>query len=457
MNLEQSIFKSYDIRGLYPQELNQEAAGLIAQTFLKMVSDKLDKPIKSLKIVVGRDIRKASEPLSQTVIKTFLAYGVQVDNIGLVSINDYYFACGYYKYDAGIMATASHNPPEYGGFKMVIRGRLPEAIEFISGQELYARLRNLDFPLAAEKVSGKLNDKEVWDDHLRHVLSFIGPTEIKPFKVVVDNGNGMNSIFLSKLLPKLPGEFVPMFFEPDGRFPNRPPNPLAAGAAQAASQKVLAAKADLGFIFDVDGDRMFLVDEQGNFIAGDQVLLMMIKPMLKKYPGAGIAYNLICSKAVPELIEKLGGRTLRSEVGYRNVARHMMEEGGIMSGEVSAHFAFKYNFYADSAFLALMLVLKTLSDDGRPLSQIIKENYLYARGDEINIIVDDIPAKLEKIRKYYQANIRDEIDGITVEFDRWWFNVRPSNTEPLLRITAEAENQAELKSRQEEILGILNK
>jgi len=455
MYIKKEIFKAYDIRGVYPEELNEESAKLIAHAYLKMVSEKVQKPIKTLKIVVGRDIREASAPLTRIVIETFLSYGIKVDDIGLVSINDYYFACGFYKYDGGIMATASHNPPEYGGFKMVIKGRQPNSIEFISGMELYDRLVKLVLPLNGEKIQGRLEQKNIFNEHLKHILSFVNPLELKPFKVVIDAGNGMNGLLLSKLFKQLPGDFIPMFFEPDGKFPNRPPNPLSANAPDKLSQKVLEEKADIGFIYDVDGDRMFLVDELGNFIRGDKVLLMMVKPLLIKNPGAGIVYNLICSKSVPELVEKWGGRPIRSEVGYKNCARHMLEEGGIMSGEVSGHFAFKGNYYADSAFIAFLLVLKTLSDDGRKLSEILKEYSLYARGDEINIKVDSLQEKLEKIRTHYKDNLKDEIDGITVEFSDYWFNVRASNTEPLLRITVEAKNQEELIKRQEEVLEVI--
>jgi len=457
MNLNPKIFKSYDIRGIYPSEINEEVAELIAQAYLKYLSQKFNKPIKDLKITAGRDVRKSSEPLMKMVIKTFLEYGASVDDLGLISINDIYFATGYYKYDGGIIATASHNPPGYGGFKMVkLNQEFPDSIEFISGQGLYQELSKITFPLNDERIPGILKQKDITEDHLRHILSFINITKIKPFKVVIDTGNGMMGILIPKIFEKLPCQLIPLFFELDGRFPNRPPNPLIEGAADKVRQKVLAEKADLGVIYDTDGDRMFLIDEQGNFIRGDMTLLLLAKAMLEKNPGVGIVYNLICSHAVPELVKKWGGKPIRSEVGYRNLAEHMRQEGGLMSGEVSAHFAFKNNFYADSGFIALVLVLQTISEDGRKLSEIIKDYNLYARGDEINIEVDDIKAELEKIRKYYKDNIKDEIDGITVEFNDWWFNVRPSNTEPLLRITVEAKNQKELRKKQEEVLNIIN-
>lgn len=455
MNLNPKIFKSYDIRGIYPSEINEEAAGLIAQAYLKFLSQKFNKPIKELKIAVGRDVRKSSGPLINEIIKIFLEYGVSVDDLGLISTNDFYFGVGFYKYGGGLMVTASHNPPEYGGFKMVTLNQEFSSIEYISGKSLYQKLMELQFPINEEKIPGILKQKDITEDHLKHVLSFIDITKIKPFKVVVDTGNGMMGILIPKIFEKLPCKLIPLFSELDGRFPNRPPNPLIEGAADKVIKKVLAEKADLGVIYDTDGDRMFLIDEQGGFIRGDMTLLLLAKAMLEKNLGAGVVYNLICSHAVPELVKKWGGKPIRSEVGYRNLAEHMRQEGGLMSGEVSAHFAFKKNFYADSGFIALVLALQTISEDGRKLSEIIKDYNLYARGDEINIEVEDIPKELKKIRSYYKENIRDEFDGITVEFADWWFNVRPSNTEPFLRITVEAKNKVELKKHQEELLNII--
>lgn len=456
MEINKKIFKSYDIRGIYPTELNKETAKLIAQTLLKIFSKKVNKPIKDLQIAVGQDNRKSSKPLTKAVIETFIEYGARVDALGLISVNDIYFATGNYKYDGGIIATASHNPSEYGGFKMVTYNQATQSIDFINGKALYEELAKINFSINNEKTKGQLRQKDIFQNHLKHILSFINSAKIKLFKVVVDTGNGMNGPMIKKIFENLPCQLIPLFIELDGNFPNRPPNPLTEGAWEKVSQKVLEEHADLGVIYDVDGDRMFLIDEQGNFIRGDMILLLLARSILKKSPGVGIAYNLICSHAVPELVAKWGGKPIRTEVGYRHLAEHMRNEGGVISGEVSGHFAFKDNFYADSGFIALVLALQTISEDGRKLSEIIKEYNIYSRGDEINIEVNDISDKLNKIRDYYKKNIKDEMDGITVEFSSWWFNVRPSNTEPLLRITVEANNKEELKKRQEEVLKVIN-
>ncbi len=475
MPINQNIFRAYDIRGIYPAELDESTAELIARAYLKILQAKSKKPFNQLKVAVARDNRQSSAPLIQVVIKVFLQSGVSVDDLGLISVNDYYFAVGYYQYDGGVMATASHNPAEYGGFKMVVLNQESrQSFFFIRGTELQQELLKLSPPDNIGEKAGILSSQDALPDHLRHILTFVDLKKIKPLKIVVDTGGGMAGLMVTRLFKKLPCSLIPLFFELDGSFSGRPPNPLLPGAWELASQKVLAVKADLGIIFDVDGDRIFLIDEMGNFIRGDMTLLLLAKVILAKSHGAespnskelsrpGIVYNLICSHAVKNLITKWGGRAIRSEVGYMNLARHMHEERGIMSGEVSGHYAFKDNFYSDNAFIALVLALQTISQDGRPLSEIIKDYCLYARGDEINIEVKSIPAKLEKIRRHYQENILDEMDGITVEFPlwpkantSWWFNIRPSNTEPLLRITVEAANQAELKKRQEEVLKVIN-
>lgn len=456
-NLDASIFKAYDIRGIYPKQINEQMVNMIAQTYLKFLSEKLNKKIKDLEVVVCRDVRESSEPIINEVVKVFLQYGVTVDDLGLASINDYYFAVGKYKYDGGLMATASHNPPEYGGCKMTIKNtEYEDSIEFISGKELYQFLQNLDFPIDDEETKGQLNKKDVFQDHIDHIFSFVDVEKIKALKVVVDTGNGMNGLLMPKIFDKLPCEFTHLFAELDGTFPNRAPNPLTDGAPDKLAQKIKELGADIGFICDVDGDRINIVDDKGRFFVGDMAMVPIIKVMLDKHPGAGIVYNLISSHSVKDLISSLGGKPIRSEVGYLNLARHMREENGIMSGEVSAHYAFKDNYYADNAFIAMLLTLQGLSEDGCKLSEIMDEATLYHKLKERNFVVDNIDLELDKIRENYKENILDEIDGITAEFDNWWFNVRPSNTEPLLRLNIEAKEKKVLDEKVEELMGLID-
>jgi phosphomannomutase len=456
MNLDKSIFKAYDIRGVYPDQLDEKTAEYIACAFLRLLEKKLNRPAEKLKIVIGRDFRKASEPLTRAAVKKFLSLGATVVDLGLISTNDYYFAMGYYGYDGGVMSTASHNPPEYGGFKLTVRNPLlPKRFEFISGQQLLGEVEQIKTLPQATSATGQLLKKDVFDKHLEHIFSFVNLDKIKPLKIVIDIGNGMTGLMIPRIFKSLPGDIIQLFSDLDADFSNRSPNPLSPGAWSQASAKVLEEKADLGVMFDVDGDRIFLINEKGGFIRGDMTLLLLAASMLKKNPGAGIVYNLICSHAVKDLVAKWGGRPIRSEVGYMNLARHMSEEDGIMSGEVSGHFAFRDNFYSDNAYIALVLALETISEDGRPLSAIIADYELYQKADEINLQVDDIAGSLDKIRQHFKDSIKDEIDGLTVEFKDWWFNVRPSNTEPLLRITVEAKTIEQLGARQKEILQIL--
>ncbi len=450
-----NILRSYDIRGVYPAEINEEAAKQIARAYLSRLSRKLNKPVSKLKLMVAHDIRHGSEPLIKAAIEVFLSYGVEVHDIGLASINDFYFATGRYKYDGGFMATASHNPPQYSGFKMTMNNpEYTDSIQFVRGKQIAAELEKINLPELAKK-SGKLKTKEISKDHLQHIFSFIDLKKIKALKIVVDSGNGMTGLMLPKIFSKLPCEFIHLFPEFDPDFSQRPPNPLADNASSAIAQKIKQEKADLGIMFDADGDRMFLLDETGKLIQSDMILLLLARLLLKRYPESGIVYNLICSHAVPELIKKWGGRPIRSEVGYVNLAHHMHHEFGIMSGELSGHYAFKNNYYADSGFIAMVLALQAISEDGRKLSEIIKDFSLYYHANEYNMAVNDINFTLDKIRYSYKKNIKDEIDGITVEFDDWWFNIRPSNTENLVRITVEAKDQAAALAHQQEILAVI--
>ena len=449
MKLNKEIFKSYDIRGIYPDELNEENAREISLLFLSLVCKRTAKEPKDLKIVIGRDIRDSSQALEKIMMETLVSKGVNIDNIGLMSVDVIYFAVGKLDYDGGVMVTASHNPGKYGGYKMVSRG-----VEWVRGVELWDHQNERkDFPNLDD---GKIKSIDVWKGYLEHIFSFIDKDKIKPMKIVVDSGNGMAGIMISKIVEFLPQiELVPLFFEPDGNFPNRNPNPLTEGAADELCKKVKEEKADLGFIYDADADRVFLIDENGKFLRGDQTLLVLMKPILKANPGVGVVYNLICSKNVRETVEKMGGKAIRSEVGYVNMGAHMKNNNGIMGGEVSAHFSFRDNYYADSGFIAFLLALESVSEDGFKLSEFIRENENWHRANEVNLSIDDKTLALNNIRENYKDNILDEIDGITIEFKDWWFNVRPSNTEPLLRVTIECRNESDIDKKVEEVLNIV--
>jgi phosphomannomutase len=393
--LQKQVFKSYDIRGIYPDELDDAGAYEIGQIFLSLICKRSGKKPEDLKIFIARDIRNSSENLCKSIIDSLVSKGVNIYDAGLVSVDVIYFAVGRYDYDGGIMVTASHNPGAYGGFKMVSSG-----VEWVRGGDLWKhREEMVNFP---DKV-GTVEQVDIWEDYLDHIFSFVDVSKIKKLKVVVDSGNGMAGIMIPKILERLPQiELIPLFFEPDGNFPNRNPNPLGDGAYQKLSEKVVLESADVGFIYDADSDRVFLVDEKGKFLPGDDVLLVLAKQIIERNPGAGIVYNLVSSKNVKEFVEKNGGRAIRSEVGYVNMGVHMKEENCIMGGEISAHFSYAKNYYSDSGYISFLIILEAMSEEGFKLSEFIKANKHWHRFPEIVLPADNMEKMLDNIRNHYK-------------------------------------------------------
>lgn len=438
MSYADSIFKAYDVRGLYPSELNEEAAYDIGRAVAALVGGR--------RVVVGRDMRVSSPSLHQALIDGLRQGGSAVDDIDLVPIDGVYFAVGKLGYDAGIMVTASHNPPEYNGFKI-----MRQHTQWVRGVEL----KQLLHAAPAQASPGTFSERDIWPDYLAHVRSFTNVAALKPLKVVVDAGNGMAGKVIPLLFQGLPFQLTPLFFELDGTFPNRPSNPAAPGAAEAASAKVRTAGADVGIMFDGDTDRVFFLDETGRFVPADVTLLLLAKEFLRREPGAAIGYNLICSRAVPEFITRWGGRPIRTAVGYVNVSQAILKQGAIMGGELSAHFSFRDNYGTDSGMVAALLVLELLSREGKPLSSLVHEYAPYAKAPEENLRVADATSVLAAVKERYHDARLDELDGVTVQYPDWWVNVRPSNTEPLLRITAEANTPELLKAKQAEVISLI--
>jgi len=445
MKVNLSIFKSYDIRGVYPRELDEKTAYKIGQVFIEYT--------KAKKVVIGQDMRLSSPALFEALAKGITAQGSDVYDIGQVPTEGMYFAVGHYNYQAGIMITASHNPKEYNGFKLIRKEG--KRVQLIRGKDMISIVKKGSSQKT--KKFGEIKELDIWQDYLNHIFSFINVNKIKPFKIVVDAGNGMAGKVIPLIERKLPVKITSLNFDLDGNFPVHPSNPLLEGAADEIRREVREKKADFGFIFDGDADRIFLIDELGNFIRGDVTILLLAKYFLEKYPGKGVAYNLICSKAVPEFIKKWGGRPIRTSVGFVNVQKGMIENDGIVSGEVSGHFAFRDNYYLDSGFIAFLVLLQTISVLGKKVSEIITELSPYTKSAEINFEVEDKEAILNKIRKHFSDGKQNYLDGVTVEYDNWWFNVRPSNTEPLVRLTIEAENQELLEEKKKELTALIKK
>lgn len=437
--IDEGIFRSYDIRGKYPDELNEEAAYAVGRAFARRAAG-----VGAKEAVVGFDMRLSGPALKKEIIRGITDEGIGVVDVGLVPIDAVYIAVGKFGFDAGLMITASHNPKEYNGFKMVLKD-----MQWIRGEELKDDVLNL--PEEISETKGEVREEDVMPRYIEHVMTFIDVEKIKKFKVVVDAGNGMAGKVMPMLEPLLPIEMIKLNFELDGNFPAHPSNPLEPASQVQITEAVKKEGADFGVIIDGDTDRLFFVDETGQFIRADVTLLILAKEFLNREPGAGIAYNLICSKVVPEKIKEWGGKPLRSKVGYVNVSTVMRENDGIMAGELSAHYSFRDNAFADSGHISFLILLQLISQDGRKLSEIASEFMTYAKGDEINIEITDKEKVIAAVKEHYADGRQDELDGLTVEYDNWWFNVRPSNTEPLLRVTIEADNEELLKEKQEEL------
>lgn len=438
--IHKSIFKSYDVRGIYPEELNEEAAYAVGRAFAIKAQAK--------EVVVGSDMRLSGPQLKEALMKGITDEGVNVKDIGLVSIDAVYSSVGIFGEKAAIMITASHNPKEYNGFKMVLKN-----MEWVRGVDLLQEVEQLS--KVVSPVKGVVGKTDIFPDYINHVLSFIQGQTIKPFNVVVDAGNGMAGKVMPLLAQHLPITIIPLNFELDGNFPAHPSNPLLPESQKGICQAVKKGKADFGVIFDGDTDRLFFIDEKGIFIPADMTLLLLAKLFLKREPGAGVAYNLLCSKVVPEMITEWGGVPLRSKVGFVNVSSVMKANNGIVGGELSAHYSFRDNAYADSGFIAFVILLSLLSEYEQPLSEIVKPFYKYFKAVELNFEIDDKDSVLQKCKETYSDGKQDFLDGLTVEYQDWWFNVRPSNTEPLLRLTIEANTENLLQEKVQELTNII--
>jgi len=451
MKINPSIFKSYDVRGIYPKELNEDSAFEIGRAFVRHTGAK--------KIVLCHDARISSPALFKALARGILAEKAFVYDGGQAPTECLYFAVGNYDFDSGIMVTASHNPKEYNGFKMLVHRSLGEggfkSIEMIRGVDLISVVENLQ-PMEDEKIETKISKKDFWKDYLNHVLDFVDLAEIVPSKIVVDASNGVGGLAVEKMQDKLSVEIVPLNFTPDGNFPNHSPNPLEKGSADKIGEEIKNQKADFGIMFDGDADRVFLVDETGKLVSADITLLLLAKHFLEKNPGMAIAYNAICSKAVPEFVKKWGGVPVRTQVGFVNVREGLVKNNGIMGGELSGHYCFKDNFYMDSGMIAFLVLLQIISKDGRKVSEIVKELSPYAKTDA-NFTVKDKDKVLEKVKEKYSDGKQDFLDGVTVEYKDWWFNLRPSNTEPILRLTVEADTQEILDEKIKELTKFIGK
>ena len=438
-----NIFKAYDVRGVYPDEINEETVYRIGRAFVEY--------LHPTTVAVGRDMRISSPSLAAALTRGLAEQGADVVALGLTTTDELYFAVGKFNYPAGIMVSASHNPKQYNGLKWCRENAI--AISSETGGDAIRDLALAgNFPTTARQ--GEVTQRDVTDDYVRHVLSFIDVAKIRPLKIAVDAGNGMAGMIVPKVFAHLPCELVPLYFELDGTFPNHPASPIEPENTEALRALVPAQRCDMGVAFDGDADRMFLVDEKGRLLGGDMVTALVSQSLLRKHPGATILYNLINSRSVPELIEREGGRAVRTRVGHSFIKAQMREENAIFGGEHSGHFYFRDNWYADSGLIAFLVVLELISESGKTVSELVAAVDRRARSGEINSEVADQQGRMKAIADHYaaQGGQVDTLDGITVSFPTWWFNLRPSNTEPLLRLNLEADTADEMAKRRDEVL-----
>lgn len=437
-----AIFKAYDIRGVYSDQLDEEATRRIGAAFARFAA--------APSIVLGRDMRVSSEPLSAAFSEGVRSQGVDVVDVGLVSTDALYFASG--RLDApGAMFTASHNPARYNGIKLCLAGAAPVGQD--TGLEEIRRLAQEGSPPAA--TGGSVRQTDVLPAFVEHVLSFVDIDKLRPFTVCVDAGNGMGGAIVPPIFERLPFKLVPLYLELDGTFPNHPADPIQVENLAALQKAVVEHGAYLGMAFDGDADRVFLVDERGEPVSGSLTTALVASRILAREPGATIVHNLICSRVVPEVIREMGGTPVRTRVGHSFIKKVMATTGAAFGGEHSGHYYFRDNFRADSGIICAMLVLEALSSQDQPLSGVIQPFRRYWDSGEINTEVADPAAKVEELAAAFADGTQDRMDGLTVEHPDWWFNVRPSNTEPLLRLNVEAVSEDLGRRTTDEILAII--
>jgi phosphomannomutase len=440
------IFKAYDVRGLYPEQLDEATARKIGQAFQHLL---VDDPGP---VVVSRDMRSHGEPLREALIDGLRTAGLDVIDIGLATTPMNYFAVGHLGAAGGIQVTASHNPARYNGLKFSLREARP-----VSGDDgiplLETKVATGDLPVADRR--GKLEHGDVFDDYRRHVMSYVErPDGARTLKVVVDAANGMGSVY-QPLLERLGIELLPLYFELDGSFPNHEANPLKMENLQDLCRAVKNENADLGVSFDGDADRAAFVDEHGEPVGSDLMTALIGGELLNRAPGSHVVYDLRSSRAVAEYILERGGQPVRERVGHSFIKATLREKDGIFGGELAGHYYFKDNYYADCAVLAVVEVLNLLWQGDKTLSQHVEPLLRYAKSLEINIEVEDKSRKIEELAERFSDGQIDYLDGITVAYPDWWFNVRPSNTEPYLRLVLEAATAGDLDQRRDELQSIL--
>ncbi|HET7052564.1 MAG TPA: phosphomannomutase/phosphoglucomutase [Solirubrobacterales bacterium] len=448
-----SIFKAYDIRGVYGEEMDETTALAIGRAFARVLARLRGKQPSELRVGLGRDMRLTAPSMAAQLREGLISEGATVLDAGMVATEMLYFLVGSRELDGGAMVTASHNPKAYTGVKLIREGALA-----LSGDAGIGDVRReIEAGLGSAPGGGSSEEVDVWDEYRAHALSFIDPDAIEPLKVVVDGGNGMAGPMVGPTLRGLGLDLEEMYFEPDGEFPDHEPNPLLPENRKLIEERVRAAGADLGIAWDGDADRCFFIDGEGSFCDGDFICALLARSALARNPGATILYDPRSSRAVPDLVAAEGGRSDLSRVGHAFFKQRMREEGAAFGGEVSGHYYFRDFWCADSGTIPALLILELLGKDGRSLTELMAEfRSRYFISGEINSEVGDQEAKMAEIAARYSDGELTRLDGISIDYPDWHFNVRPSNTEPLLRLNLESlVSREDMEAKRDEVLGLI--
>jgi phosphomannomutase len=447
------IFKAYDVRGLYGEQIDGDVAEAVGRGFALVLAELAGKPAAELRIGLGRDMRLTAPELAARYRAGMVAEGATVVDAGQVGSEMLYFLVGSRDLDGGLMCTASHNPKAYTGAKLVKQG----AIALSGDAGIQDVRRKIEAGLGDPPGGGRVEDVEIYEEFQAAALEFVDPARVKPLRVVVDGGNGMAGPMVGPLLEQLGLDLVTAYWTPDGEFPDHEPNPLLPENRAFIMRKVVEERADLGIAWDGDADRCFFIDDEGAFVDGDFLTALLAESLLRKSPGEAVLYDVRASRAVADTVSEAGGTAHPNRVGHAFFKTRMRDEGAMFGGEVSGHYYFRDFYCADSGTIPALLILELLSVEGRTLSELLAGfRSTYFISGEINSEVDDAPAKMAEIEAMHAGAEIGHLDGVSVDYDDWHFNVRSSNTEPLLRLCLESlVSQEDMERKRDEILGII--
>jgi len=450
-----AIFKAYDVRGTVPDQLDPDLAHAIGVGFATFAREEAEGRGESVtRVLMARDMRPSGVELSAAFADGVRSQGLDVVDLGLGSTDLLYFASGSMG-APGVMFTASHNPAQYNGAKFCLSGARPVGEDTGLGRIREVGEASLAGSVPAAATTGTISSLDVLDAFADHVRSFVDVSSLAPLRIVADTANGMGGLIVPAVFSSLPFQLEVMYGELDGTFPNHPADPIQPANTEDLRRRVVEVGADVGLAFDGDADRVFLVDEKGVGLSGSTTTAIIAAGILDKNPGGTVIHNLICSRTVPEVVREHGGTPVRTRVGHSFIKQVMAEEGAVFGGEHSAHYYFRDNFRADSGIIAALLVLEQMSVAGTSLSELRAPFERYADSGEINTRVDDPAAVIERVAEHFSDLPQDRLDGLTVDGGDWWFNLRPSNTEPLLRLNLEAPDAEACTRRTEEVRALL--